>query len=391
VIGNYNAYGGGAERWTDVHARMLIERGHEVHLIARRFRGAPAQANCHVLDVRSRFRPRLRFGRAASDLLRTLRSDVVHDMGDGWHADLFMPHHGTRRGIFKHNTRFLKPSVQRARRVANRCLPRYREFRELERRQYDLGTGMLYLAVSRMIGQHMSEYCHVPESKIRVVYNGVDVERFRPDADPEGRRRMRARLDVAEEEVLFLTVAHNFRLKGLDTVLRSVAALRARGCPVKLVVVGNGAIGQYQTIARNLGCAEAVRFVGDQSSTLPFYGAADVFLLPTFYDPCSLVVLEAMATGLPIVTSRFNGVHELMAAGREGVVLDDPTCVDALADAMHGYLEPEPRAAAGAAARSLAEEHSIEHMLGEHLRIYDEIAATRTAGAATPASMPAIA
>ena len=172
---------------------------------------------------------------------------------------------------------------------------------------------------------------------------------------------------------LFLMVAHNFKLKGLDTLLRAIAQLRAQSNGIKLVIVGDGAIFLYQTLARRLGCGTDVRFVGDQSDTTRFYQAADVFVLPTLYDPCSLVVMEAMACALPIITSRRNGIHDLMVPGREGSILSDPSDADELAHAMRELLDPARRAETGRAARTLAERHTIHHMLEQHTDIYREI------------------
>ena len=231
----------------------------------------------------------------------------------------------------------------------------------------------------------MRTYFNVPEDRIRVVYNGIDTGRFTVPTDPEHRAGMRRRLGVGPDETLLLTVAHNFPLKGLDTLVRALAILRARSYPLKLVVVGDGAIAQYQSIARSLGCLPAVHFAGNQKDSLPFYQAADVFALPTLYDPCSLVVLEAMAAGLPVVTSRRNGVHELMQPGVEGHVIDDPLDADELANAVGDFLDPDRRREAGRAARVLAEAHSVERALEEHLAIYREIAARR---GGVPATAP---
>jgi len=387
VIGKYDAYGGGAERWTDRHARMLLTRGHEIHLVARSLRGAPDDATCHVVDTgKTAFQRRLRFGRNAETMLRRLGCDVVHDMGDSWYADLFMPHHGTRRGSFKHSIRYLPPAMQRARLFAKQWVPRYREFRALERRQYEPGSNRLFLAVSEMIRDHMMLYCHAPRDRIRVVHNGVDVDRFQPATDDGVRNRVRSDLGV-ESDPLFLIVAHNFKLKGLDTLLQATAALTRQKKAARVVVVGGGSVGHYQAMARSLGCLDRVRFVGDQMDPIPYYQAADVFVLPTFYDPCSLVVLEAMASSLPIITSRHNGVHELMQPEREGSILSDPSDSAALTTHMERYLDPAVRREAGMAARALAERNSLDLMVRKYIDIYEEIihGAPATAPAASPA------
>ena len=100
----------------------------------------------------------------------------------------------------------------------------------------------------------------------------------------------------------------NYRLKGLDPLLRGVARMREtpefaeRAKAFRLVVVGNPKFGAYEKLAARLGIAEQVRFVGHCREMRNAYFASDFLVHPTFYDPCSLVVLEALACGLPVIT-----------------------------------------------------------------------------------------
>ena len=91
--------------------------------------------------------------------------------------------------------------------------------------------------------------------------------------------------------------------------------------------------------------------MGRIDNPVPYYAAADAYVQPTFYDPCSLVVLEALASGLPVVTSRFNGVSELLTQGREGYVIYDPADHYELAEALVPMFNPARRAAMGQASR----------------------------------------
>src|SRR5690606_4821323 len=103
-------------------------------------------------------------------------------------------------------------------------------------------------------------------------------------------------------DVVLLLVAHNPRLKGLPTLIRSAVQLRQQGAPVRLLVVGGGLSAAEARRCRRH--ALPAHFIGPVSSPLPYYAAADIYVHPTHYDPCSLVVLEAWACGLPVVTSR---------------------------------------------------------------------------------------
>src|SRR4029079_15722540 len=129
----------------------------------------------------------------------------------------------------------------------------------------------------------------------------------------------------------------------------------------RLLVAGDPYTAGYERLARRLGVAARVCFLCFCPDTRDCYFASDFFVHPTFYDPCSLVVLEALACGLPIITSRYNGAAEVMRPPREGYVLDDPHNLDQLAGALKHLLDPARRAAGAQAARRTAALWTFEH------------------------------
>jgi len=113
-----------------------------------------------------------------------------------------------------------------------------------------------------------------------------------------------------------------------------------------------------------------VVFAGKTDDPVSFYRAADFFLLPTRHDPCSLVVLEALAMGLPVISTVFNGACEIMTSGQHGFVLPDPSDIDAIAEAMRNLLDPQARATMSDACLMLRPRLAYEHHLDELLKIY---------------------
>ncbi|HEX8678982.1 MAG TPA: glycosyltransferase family 4 protein, partial [Chthoniobacterales bacterium] len=111
----------------------------------------------------------------------------------------------------------------------------------------------------------------------------------------------------------------------------------------------------------------------DAVDPVPHYAAADVYVQPTWYDPCSLVTLEAAACGLPVITTRYNGASELMHDGLDGYVLEDPHDVATLAARMQALLDPALRNTMGAAGRAVALQHTFERQTDEFLELYREI------------------
>jgi UDP-glucose:(heptosyl)LPS alpha-1,3-glucosyltransferase len=138
-------------------------------------------------------------------------------------------------------------------------------------------------------------------------------------------------------------------------------------------VVGGKRFGHYQRMAKQLGVSDAVTMIGAVHDTVPYYAAADVYVQPTYYDPCSLVVLEAMACKLPVVTTRYNGVAELMTHGVDGQLFNNPRDGRELADSLRPLMDAGVRRTMGTAARRLAEAHPLENNFAQMVDVYREI------------------
>ncbi|MEZ6073432.1 MAG: glycosyltransferase family 4 protein [Pirellulales bacterium] len=377
TIEHFDCRRGGVEHWAVQFARQLVGRGHQVDVVARSVAAADRADGVafHLVEAEP---SRLAFADAAAQQLASLRLDVVHDTGCGWFADVFQPHGGSRVAAFEQNLRLVPRALRPWKRFAAQVLPRYREFDELLARQYG-DHRRLYVALSKMVARDLIEHHGVPASRIRTIYNGVDTQRFHPCHRASYRADTRASWEIGDEETVFLIIAHNFRLKGVATAVRSIARLAQAGLPVRLVVAGGGRSGHYRGLARRCGAERCVTFLGSVDDPAPLYAAADVYVQPTWYDPCSLVVLEALAAGLPVVTSCFNGAGELITPGQEGDVLDDPANDVAWAECLARYCHTRRREAMGDAARRLADRHDLERNCDEILSVYQEQAEVRRA------------
>jgi UDP-glucose:(heptosyl)LPS alpha-1,3-glucosyltransferase len=366
---------GGAEQWTYQFARWLAEQEHDVHVVAQEIDPCMGDLGVVVHQL-STCRTRIEFAEAVKQKTAGLGLDVVHDMGRGWDCDIFHPHNGSRTAAFEHNL-LMEPAWKRPlKRMGQMLLPRYREFEQLMARQYACDH-RIFVAVSQMVARHFEQYHGIEPTRIRQIYNGVDLERFMPQQQKLWRTAMRERLGVSDEEILLLLVAHNLRLKGMDTLVRACAQLRREDYSVRLAVVGGKRFGHYQRLAEQLGISGAVSMIGAVQDTVPYYAAADIYVQPTYYDPCSLVVLEAMASKLPVVTTRFNGVAELMTNGVDGRLFDDPSDWRELAANLRPLMDDDVRSKMAFAARRLAEEHPLERNFTQIVDIYREIEPAR--------------
>ncbi len=404
VLDHFEPRRGGVEQWTDQFARQLLRLGHEVHVVATTFQEPPKllEQVCgagtlarrqsfdgqecpsyEITNSRSNWivphpipphRYRIERGCAAEAILRELDLDIVHDMGFGWYGDILQPHGGSRTAAEERNMMLAPKWMHPFKRVVDRFLPRYREFAELTRLQFGSPHGPVVLALSQMVYRDMQRLHGLPDSRLRLIYNGVDVQRFSPEWRVEHREPTRQRLGIADDEVLFLIVAHNLKLKGVPTLIRALGKLRREGVRAKVVVVGGKRTRAMRRLARWHGVDREATFVGMVTDPRDFYAAADVYVQPTFYDPCSLVVLEALACGLPVVTTKFNGAGELMTIGEQGFLLDDPADSVGLAELMRQTLDLERRAAMSRAARELALRHTFEENVQNIVNVYEELA-----------------
>ena len=403
VLDHFDPRRGGVEQWTDQFARQLLRLGHEVHVVATTFQSNPKRERGQPLPKSSNSQPgeasalagasgysveptwivphlippqryRIERARSAEAILRQLGLDIVHDMGFGWYGDILQPHGGSRTAAEERNLMLLPKWMHPIKRVVYWFLPRYREFAELTQLQYGSPNGPVVLALSRMVYRDMQRLHGLPDSRLRLIYNGVDEQRFSPEWRTEHREPTRQRLGIAEDEVLFLIVAHNLKLKGVPTLIQALGRLRSEGTRAKVVVVGGKRTLAMRLLARWHGVDRDATFVGAIDDPRDFYAAADVYVQPTFYDPCSLVVLEALACGLPVVTTKFNGAGELMTVGEHGFLLDDPADSAGLAELMRQTLDPERRAAMSRAARELALRHTFEENVRSIVSVYEELA-----------------
>ncbi|MEP6809415.1 MAG: glycosyltransferase family 4 protein [Chthoniobacterales bacterium] len=370
VLEQFDPARGGLEHWTWQFARSLLARGHEVHVVAFQFASTAADSGiiAHCLDDMPR--SRVVRGELLAARLPAFGFDLIHDMGIGWHADIIHPHGGSTRASWEHNLLRI-PKWRQIRFWRER---RYRELAEVERRQHHESAAVI-VAVSQMVAQHFETLHQLPAARLRVIPNGVDVERFAPAAE-EGRQRARRDLGIGEEETLFLMLAHNLLLKNAETFLRAAAQLRADGVPIRLVIAGGKKPEPFVRLAERLKLGRSVSFIGSVDP-LPCFAAADAFIHPTWYDPCSLVTLEAAACGLPVITTRYNGASELMTEGADGFILEQPDDATSLAARMRQLLDPHLRRTMGAAGRAVALANTFERQTTQFLGLYAEILAAK--------------
>jgi len=191
--------------------------------------------------------------------------------------------------------------------------------------KYNLKRCKMAIAISRSVADDIARLYNFPEEKTRVVYSGVDCEEFNPDNRKKYSEEIRKRHGIGGGEKIILFQGNPFDRKGLEYAIRALPLVRENA---KLIVVGNDNIAPYMKIARELRVDKKIIHIPFTNEMKKYFAAADAFLLPSLYDTFALVVLEAMASGCGVVSSKYAGVSELIEDGKEGFVIDPKNCND---------------------------------------------------------------
>jgi len=241
-----------------------------------------------------------------------------------------------------------------------------------ERWAYRPSRLRMFVTVSEGVRAELEE--HYPGIPVRIVANGVDRQRFSPDE--RSREVVRVAGGVAPDDIVAFFVGGDWGRKGLDIAIAAVAhAVRAGAGAVRLWVVGGGDEQRFQALARSLGIAERVRFLGRRYDTERFYQAADIFLFPTAYEAFPLVALEAAASGLPLVATPANGVEELLGDGEAGLLVERDA--EAMGHALATLaLDAGRRRAMGQAARRRSEQYTWDSATDGVIAVWEELAGT---------------
>jgi UDP-glucose:(heptosyl)LPS alpha-1,3-glucosyltransferase len=309
--------------------------------------------------------------------IRNQGFDIVHGVGRSLAMNVFNPHGGVEKAYLAQEFRSIGNRSYRVYQKMKRYLSLQHYLKVWIQRNQVLGSDVKrIIAISTMVKDDLIRCYGVPEPKITVIVNCVDLKRFHPKHRDAYRAVKRKALDIDEGTLVLLFAGNNYRLKGLDPLLQALVLLRQRyqRKRMRLLVAGRGRISRYERVAERLGLSGSVSFLGSVREMEQYYATSDIYVHPTFYDPCSLTVLEALASGLPVITTRFNGAADVMISDRGGKVIDDPMDVVNLAESIALFIDEDRRREAGVVAREWMERYPPSRHVEELLRVYHEIA-----------------
>ncbi|MFH1136734.1 MAG: glycosyltransferase family 4 protein [Pseudomonadota bacterium] len=361
---------GGAELYVGRLAARLADQGHEVHILAREWPGAEAGGLVfHPIRAGGPSFLRLHdFARQAAAIVARERFDVVHGFERTWSLDIFRAGDGCHREWLDRRAR----AEGWSRKALDRVNPRHQAFLNLEARLFSSPRLKIVLANSRLGRDEIMRHYGLGKDMVRVVYNGVDRDRFNPGLAEKYRAEVRAELGLAGDEPIGLFVGSGFARKGLAEIIRSLP--RAE---LKVLVAGADRSGPYEKMAGKLGVKRKVVFLGPRTDVDRLYGAADVFIQPSWYEPFSNACLEALAAGLPVAITRETGAAEAVREGVNGYLLDFPVNPEELAEKATRAARLD-RTRVSRANQDILAPFSWEANLARTLAAYEEIMGGRS-------------
>jgi len=233
---------------------------------------------------------------------------------------------------------------------------------------FESGQCKKFIAISQMVKNDILKHYRCPQENISVVYNGVNLKRFHPGN--ENRQSIRKELGITESTVLILFVGSGFERKGLKHLLQATQYLRSEDW--RLVIMGKGKWNKYLQFApKNLRSRIIHREPVPEIEK--YYSAADLFALPSIYEPFGNANLEALATGLPVITSRHCGAADIIQHRLNGLIVENPESPKEIADNINTLFDPVLRQSMSQNARTLAEQFSLEKNTREMLKTYQEV------------------
>ena len=343
---------GGVERVMVECLRFLAGRGHETHAFASEWElsALPPAVIRHDIPTRGLLAAGrvAAFRRDSARALATLRPDAVGSFGVAaapgsvvWmqsvHAAWMDVSRRTRtpRERFKQRLNPFHPMILRA----EKEMVIGREYRRL-------------IALTPQVAADLTKYYNVPDADLDILPNGFSRAEFNPGDRWHHRAEMRQRLDFASDATVIVFVANESERKGLPQLLRAIARLKDPS--LHLLAVGKFDPIPMASLAENLGLGDRVKLPGANARVASFYAAADVFALPTQYEAWGLVIVEALACGLPVLTSRLAGAAVAVQEGTTGELLDDPRDEAEIARKLTRLLGRHSQAKADTISQSMA-------------------------------------
>jgi len=361
---------GGAELILDRTLTALNSRHYKVALIARSWHDDRKSIEFIPCDPPKLMRPfrEMMFARAACRMIEKMPGTLVQAHERISCCDIFRAGDGVHAAYLEQKLR-TETALGKA---AIGFSLFHRNTLKLEREMFSSPRLKAVIVNSEMVAGDLVRHYGYPRERIHFVPNGIDLQRFSLAARERLRMETRKKLGIAENKSVILFVGSGFERKGLGLTIETIAESAKNA---ELVVIGRDRTpGKFLAQAKRMGLADRFHLIGAITDPLPYYAAADALMLPSIYDPFPSTVIEALACGLPVVTTTGCGARDIVRQLESALVcdaLDRKGLTEALACALDLAAISETRNTA----RNIAEAFGIDPMIDRMVALYDNLIA----------------
>jgi UDP-glucose:(heptosyl)LPS alpha-1,3-glucosyltransferase len=369
VIPKYGLLGGAEQFSSELTRRLVSSTGYKFHVYANRWQKSAAPITFHQMPIIS-FPKFLTTPSFAYFVQRKINHDnfsLVHSHERIFTADIFTMH-GIPHRYWIHNVRHKQMSLYDSATAW------------VERKLVYEGNCKKFIAVSSLTKDIFLQEYNINPDKVAVINPGVDLNDYSELDKDSVRNSVRSELGINISDTVILFASMNFEIKGLDNVLFSLAKLKAQNRKFKLIVAGKGNIKKYAKMAQEAQVISDVIFTGPVSKEklIRIYLAGDFYIMLSKFDTFGMVVLEAMAAGLPVLISSNVGAKDIVQENKNGFIVNDTSDIDYIAAKIALLLDENIRRRMAAVAWQTAAQNTWDNVTKKYAAIYENIMAEKS-------------
>jgi len=370
---------GGAELSVFELSEALQERGIDVQIVAAK--GSGWGKNVHVLcgDRPGKRTSFYTYGKTLKRFLSGNKFDIVHSVLPFEFADIYQPRGGSiPETVTRNAASYNNKIIAVFKKVTAFANIRRTILGKAERTLCLNPNGPVIAAISNYVAEQFVKYYKLSKKRITVIPNGVKTDE-KSDTKAVETLRLKISTDFGlrmnEKPIIFLFAANNFRLKGLKVLIEAMKTATNFRPKLCLIVAGKDKKSKYENLARKSGIEKRIIFLGQVDNIGNYLAAADAAVLPTYYDPSSRFILEAIAAAKLVITTSYNGASELISQNKHGLIIDRPENIKALADAIIKLADEKQikRFSDTIVSDRLIEKVSIKRAAGQMQQLYEII------------------
>lgn len=377
---------GGAERSVFELASQLSDLGLDVTILAAKGRTNTENIKILCQNTPGKRTCYLTFAKALKKYLAEKHYDIIHSVLPFDFADVYQPRGGSyTESILRNAASYQNKLIESYKKITAFANFRRTILLQAERRLSSNPAGPIIAALSEYVAEQFKKHYGIDDKRVVIIPNGVKINN---QIDTNKADNLRAQIltqlciKEIEKPLLLLFAANNFRLKGLACLIKAMHLIsnHTGERQVYLIVVGNGKARKYCQLAEKLNVHRKIIFLGAIEHIQNALSISDVAVLPTFYDPSSRFILEAIAIGKAVITTKFNGATDLFVNHRHGKVIDTPENISALAEAISYFKDPVnlQKASEAILADNLKEKISISQVAKQLTAVYNSILEKRS-------------